>query len=81
MASHLRITVTKNGVTKVALTMPASAVEDLNNLIEPDITERIEQRGVKIDEIVRNVRHSGFAPAELFALEMEDNKEIRVWIE
>lgn len=82
MATHLRIEVHRQGVKKVSLTLPAGAVEDLNNLIDEDIATRIAARGIDLTDIVRQVRASGFAPRELFTLDEPDSdRRLRVWIE
>lgn len=82
MAAHLRIEVHQDGAKKVSLTMPVAAIEELDDVLDPDVGTRIAARGVSIPTIVRNVRRSGYVPAELFTLdEPDDQRTIRVWIE
>lgn len=82
MAAHLRIEVHENSAKKVSLTMPIAAIEDLDQILDPDVGARIAARGVSLPTIVRNVRRSGYVPAELFTLdEPTTRRTIRVWIE
>ncbi len=82
IATHMRIEVRRDGVQKVSLTLPASAVENLEDMIEPEITERITERSLDLKEIIRSARRGGFAPTELFRLdEPDEQRTIRVWLE
>lgn len=81
MGRHLRVAVRRDGVTKVSLTLPVMAIEDLDGLMEPDLISRVEQKGTSLAAIVRNVRQRGYAPGEIFEIESDDAKQVRVWIE
>ncbi|MFQ5489969.1 MAG: ABC1 kinase family protein [Phycisphaerae bacterium] len=82
LAKTLRIRVTQNGSTKVALTFPALAVEDIGDLIDDQLARRIRDRGIDLQAIVRRARASAYRPQELFTLdEHADDKCIRTWLE
>ena len=82
MAKHLRVEVYRGSCRAVSLTMPIGAIEDLQQVIDEEIIQRIAERGVSLAELVRDSRRSGYAPGELFKLDIpEDNKTIRVWTE
>ncbi len=82
LAKCLRIDVYRDGERKVALTLSANAVEDLDQLMDDEIKARIEKRGIDIAAIVRETRQAGYAPRELFHLqEPDENRQIRVWLE
>ena len=60
--------------------MPGDAVERLDDLIDPDVLERIAARGVDLDSLVGNARANGFAPQPLFELE-DGLRRYAVWLE
>ncbi len=80
MAKHLRVEVYREGCRSVSLTMPIGAIEDLENVIDEAVVRRIEARGVSLAALVRDSRRGGYAPGELFTLDVaEENKTVRVW--
>lgn len=82
LAKHLRIDVHRDGERKVALTLSATAVEDLDQLMNDEVKLRIRERGIDLHAIVRETRHAGYAPRELFHVqEPGENRQIRVWLE
>lgn len=82
LAAHLRIRIREKGADKVSLTLPATAVENLPELMDDDLVQRIEARGTSLERIVRSVRRNGYNPQELFTLhEPERDKTISVWLE
>lgn len=81
MAKHLCIEVFRDGRKKVSLKMPVAAIEDIQNIIDEDIAQKIESRGISLDTIVHDARRSGYAPGELFQLEEpQESKMFRVWL-
>lgn len=81
-AKHLRIQVTENGQQKVALRFLGTVVDNLDEIMDDELTRRIAEQGIDLAAIVRDVRHSGYAPRELFRLEESDaSKGVRVWLE
>jgi hypothetical protein len=67
-ARHLKIRVVDHGVTKVALTSRASAIEDLESLLSEDLQAQIRARGIDLRQVVSNVRRRGYAPGPVFEL-------------
>lgn len=82
MAKLLKIRVTERGATKVALTFQSDAVDDLNELMDDDLTKRVRSQGIDLAGIVRRVRQTAFVPQELFAIEeAAGQRGVRVWLE
>jgi predicted unusual protein kinase regulating ubiquinone biosynthesis (AarF/ABC1/UbiB family) len=80
LAQHLKIRVKENGQTKVQITFRAAVIENLETLIEDDIKERIERQGVKLSELVADVRRRCYAPGDVFQL-TDGSKQVSVWLE
>lgn len=76
----LRIRVTRSGCTKAELTFPATAAENLPDLIPPEVEPRLAARHIDVARISRSLIEQGFPPGELFALE-EGRDDFRVWLE
>lgn len=66
-----------DGEEKVALSMPARAVDDLENLIEPEVLERLNARGIDLEGRVREIRERGYPRCAVFE-EAEGRREISV---
>ncbi|MFT5051415.1 MAG: putative unusual protein kinase regulating ubiquinone biosynthesis (AarF/ABC1/UbiB family) [Chlamydiales bacterium] len=79
LAEHLLIRVTDDGKVKVQLSLPANAVERIDSLLAEDVRQRIDERGIKLPELLKRVRSNQYAPQELFRLE-EGTKVIEVWL-
>ncbi|MFO0947551.1 MAG: AarF/ABC1/UbiB kinase family protein [Planctomycetota bacterium] len=80
LARHLVIHVLENNATKVKVTLPALAVDDLEEYLEGDVLSRIRQRGIDVGKLAKEVRQSGYSPRELFLLD-EPPKQYHVWLE
>ena len=80
LARYLKIRVSQNGRTKVELTQYAAGIDNLNDLLDNDIKQRIARQGVNLQQIVSRVRSQGYQPASVFELN-EDGKHIQVWLE
>jgi len=82
IAKHLRIEIYRGGVQKVSLTLPASSVEDLPEVMGEDVVQKVNERNIDLDEIVRNARRNGYAPMALFRIDdPHEDKSVRVWME
>ncbi len=77
LAKNLQIRVLESGREKVALKLPASAVDRLHDLLDEDVSRSIAQRNIDVDELIRRVRERLYAPQEVFALD-EGDKRIEV---
>lgn len=80
LARWLKVRVREQGTTKVELTSPACAIDDLATLLGNDLQRRLESAGHQLDELVTNVRRRGYAPGLVFEL-CDANKEVLVWLE
>jgi predicted unusual protein kinase regulating ubiquinone biosynthesis (AarF/ABC1/UbiB family) len=69
LARHLRVRVRRGGRDTVSMRLPARAVEELDELLDDELLERIAAEGVELAELLRAVRAGGYAPGELFRLE------------
>ncbi len=80
IAKHLRIRVQEDGAEKVSLAMPASAVDRLHELLDPELEAKIRQRGIDVNGLVQRVRENLYAPQEVFTLQ-DGNKRVTVSLE
>jgi predicted unusual protein kinase regulating ubiquinone biosynthesis (AarF/ABC1/UbiB family) len=80
LARWLKVRVREQGATKVELTSPACAIDDLPTLLGDDLQRRLETAGHHLDDLVTDVRRRGYAPGPVFELR-EASKEVLVWLE
>ena len=80
LAKHLCIKVTDSGKVKAKVTLPAEAIDELHDVIDPEVRQKIESRGITISEMVRKVRKTQYAPQEVFNLQ-DGNKRYEVWMQ
>ena len=81
IASRLRVSVMEGEESKVALSMPAGAALDLDNIIPEDVLERIRHsQEVDIVQVITHIRRNGIVPQDLFAFD-DGPKSYRVWLE
>ncbi len=81
MAKSLCVVVTEDGEEIVALTMPAAAALNLENLIPEDVVTYLRQSTEwDLDAILTTVRASGLQPQEILSFEKE-TKSYRIWLE
>ncbi|MBF0277775.1 MAG: hypothetical protein HQM13_08295 [SAR324 cluster bacterium] len=80
MAAHLKILVLKNGQTHVSLTFPRRAVENLENLMEEELQEKLKSQNVSLDEVLRKCRENGYQAMTLFEYQ-NGQKTIKVFLE
>jgi predicted unusual protein kinase regulating ubiquinone biosynthesis (AarF/ABC1/UbiB family) len=80
VARHLHLRVERHGVTKVKLTLPASRIEQLDELMDDDLKQRLRERGVSLPNIVRDVRRRAYGPGPVFEL-IEPSNSVVVWLE
>ncbi|MGB0715607.1 MAG: AarF/UbiB family protein [Phycisphaerae bacterium] len=82
LAKHLRIEVLKENQRHVSLTFPAASVENLSDLMDPDLESRLRQDGQDLEAVVRAARQSCYAPGELFSLrDEEQERTVKLWLE
>jgi predicted unusual protein kinase regulating ubiquinone biosynthesis (AarF/ABC1/UbiB family) len=80
MAKNLIINVIRDGNQKAHITLPSSVVIELNEVIDKEIKEKIEKRGMNIDSIIQQAVKNGLKPQLLFLLD-EDDDEFKVYLE
>ncbi|HTN75387.1 MAG TPA: AarF/UbiB family protein [Pirellulaceae bacterium] len=80
LSRHLKIRVEEGGQTKVELTCPASAIDELDALIDADLLAKIQAQGNDLARLTADVRRRGYVPGPVFEL-VEADKAVRVWLE
>ncbi len=80
LADYLRIRVDEGGIPKVQLSQRASAIDNLDELIDDDLKHKIEQKTGPLRKVISNVRERGYSPGLVFE-HVDGKKEIRVWLE
>lgn len=79
-ATQIKIEVMESTEMVVAMTLPMTALDNLESLMPPKVSTRVTEEGIKIPHIINQVKSSGYAPQELFSLNIE-NRSYRVWVE
>jgi predicted unusual protein kinase regulating ubiquinone biosynthesis (AarF/ABC1/UbiB family) len=79
-SDHLIIRVNEEGRTKVKLTFRAHVTNNLADIIPDDVKEKLDDRKIDLQAIVRDAVASKLGPQELFCLD-EGKKVVRVWLE
>ena len=77
LAKSIIIHVKEKGSDKVNLTLPAAALMNLKDLMEPVLIEDLESKGVDVDSVIKNAIAEGGYPGKLFQFE-EGDKEIQI---
>jgi len=70
-AKNLTVLVTENTEEVVSLSMPARAVDDLEELIPGDKVEKIKAGGIDFEEIKVKAQRSGYMPQTLFEAQVD----------
>lgn len=71
LARTLRIEVRDQEGVRALVKLPAMAVEDLETYLDPEVLGKIKRRGINLASIVERVRRNGYAPGEVFELEVD----------
>jgi len=80
LARHLKVQVLREGQLKASVTLPAAAIDRLENFLDDETLQRIEQERIDLTEIVRDVRRHGYVPGSVFELK-DPHREVKVWLE
>ncbi len=84
LSKHLRVRVCEQtgGIQreKVSLTMPAAAISNLAEIIEPEVLKRLHERKIDLQAISQTIIKNGSQPGTVFE-DTHDKKSIRVWLE
>lgn len=81
VASQLRVTVTRDRVTTVDVTLPAGSARWLIDLIPEDVITKIKAEGIPIVAIQEDLAQSKeLVPQKIFVLD-EPERSVAVWLE
>ena len=80
IAKFLNVRVTENGAQVVRVTMPATQIVYLEDLIPEDVLEKVAESGIDVREIREQACAAGVAPRELFNVQ-NGSRDYRVWLE
>jgi hypothetical protein len=80
-AQYLRVCVTKNNNRVVDVSLPAKSARWLIELIPDDVTSKIKEEGIPIEEIQLDLsKRIELMPQKIFKL-IEPHREVEVWLE
>jgi predicted unusual protein kinase regulating ubiquinone biosynthesis (AarF/ABC1/UbiB family) len=77
---EIKIQVMEAGKTIVFMALPLSALDNLESLMPPRVSEKVQQQGINISQVINQVKDSGFMAQDLFRLHLEE-RSYHVWIE
>lgn len=79
-AQCLRVRIRENHEDRVLLKFPIHLVGQLEDLISPEVSEKIKEQNLNISDIKTKALQSGLVKQDLFKIQ-NDKKLIHVWIE
>ena len=79
MAEHFCIQVTRDGKQVVDLKMPASAVNELEQLMSEEMHCYCRQHNIDTQALLKQVRQAGYEPQTILDCEMDD-RQVRLWL-
>lgn len=79
-STSFKIEVWKQKKQTIAVTLPRNAVEQLHSLIDPDILQKINLKGINIDSITKLARENGYKPMDLLRW-TEGDQEIKIYLD
>lgn len=80
VAGHLRVEVREGRRQVASVTLPSGVLDNLQEVIPPEVLQRLAERRVSVDALVREAASSRHLPHTLFALDAGD-RSYRVWLE
>lgn len=80
LAKYLKIQVRRGNRVTAQITCQGSAIDNLEELIDPPTLAKIRSAKIDLQQLVRQVRQRGYTPGEVFELQ-DDEKSIAVWLE
>ncbi|MEX1041023.1 MAG: AarF/ABC1/UbiB kinase family protein [Pirellulaceae bacterium] len=80
LAKYLKIQVRRGNRVTAQITCEGSAIDNLEELIDPQTLTKIRNANIDLQHLVREVRQRGYTPGEVFELQ-DDEKCIAVWLE
>jgi hypothetical protein len=79
-STSFKIEVWKQKKQTIAVTLPRNAVEQLHSLIDPDILQKINLKGININSITKLARENGYKPMDLLRW-TEGDQEIKIYLD
>lgn len=80
LAQALKVTIIRRNEEDICMTMPAREAFQLHELIPEDIQQLLEQRGMNIEHLQKQLITEGLRPRDLFTLQ-DDGVHYHVWLE
>ncbi|PQO34167.1 hypothetical protein DTL21_11555 [Bremerella cremea] len=80
LAKQMKVEVRRDGRVKACVALPASAIDRLEDFLDPQTLSRIKQEALDLEAIVRDVRKRGYAPGPVFEL-ADHHRDVKVWLE
>lgn len=80
LARQLKVQVKRGDRVKACVTLPASAIDRLEEFLDPETRKRIEREGLDLAAIVQDVRRRGYVPGPVFEL-TDPLRDVKVWLE
>jgi predicted unusual protein kinase regulating ubiquinone biosynthesis (AarF/ABC1/UbiB family) len=79
-SSNIKIEVLEDKKQVVYMILPMTSLDNLQDLMPEKVSTKILQDGIDIQSIIERVKSSGFAPQNLFSLNIQE-RSYRVWID
>lgn len=79
-ANEIKVEVLESGKQVVFLTLPITALDNIENLMPEKVSSHIQSENIDIPSIIAEVKNSNFHPQQLFSLAIGD-RSYKVWIE
>ena len=79
-ATQIKIEVLEGDQMVVAMTLPMTALDNLETLMPPNVSQKVAEEGIKIPHIINQVKDSGYEAQDLFRLKI-GARNYRVWLE
>ncbi|RCS56025.1 AarF/ABC1/UbiB kinase family protein [Bremerella cremea] len=80
LAQKLKVQVKRGGMVTACVTLPASAIDRLEDFLDPQTCQKIAEERLDLKAIVRDVRHRGYVPGPVFEL-TDPQRDVKVWLE
>ena len=62
------------------MTLPAETIDELQKIIDPQVQQKIQRRGIVLKTLIRKPRSSRYARQPVFSLD-DGPKRYEVWLE
>jgi len=74
LSTQLEVRIFENEKQKIALSLPRTSIEDLENLMDKDVMENIQKQGVFLDVILEKARKNGYRAMDLFNINVNKKR-------